>query len=255
MILFRLTYAYIERVHQTTKLPGFSVAITRLPSDATVTARLMTPDVSKMDSHLTYTLTLNHRAALLREMVDTTFQIAQARCMNDYKKLVPFNLRFAEGDVVLAERPLLIASATGPINHEGYSKFLPRRTDRCPAISVRPKCDKSGQDGIRNAVSITKLTSVAKEERLKMKIRPDSKKSTATSLVEESADDEKNSYAVENNVEREDRTMGLCCTVLWNGYESLKSNVEPPLTSLSTSWRHTGNEYKNVYEGTNLQTE
>lgn len=131
-----LTYANNVQVHQTTKLLTFSLEIFGLPPRPAAIAHLMPPDVSKIDSPLAYRLILIHRAALLKKTGNTNFKKAQACYKNDYYTHIRFPRRFAEGNYVFVEGPLLLGPPEDHVAYERYSKLLLRRTESYQVISV-----------------------------------------------------------------------------------------------------------------------
>lgn len=63
--VFSPTYAYNVQIHQTTKLPPFSLATNGILPEPTAMVRPTPPDVSDIDSPLAYSTRLIRRATLL----------------------------------------------------------------------------------------------------------------------------------------------------------------------------------------------
>lgn len=177
-----LTYAYFVKIHQTTKLPSFSLEITGLRHGPTATGQSIVPDVRKIDTPIAYRLLFFHRAALLKQMADTNSKKAEARYKKEYGKHARFEPLFSADNYVLLKHPPLTASDADLMVFEGYSRLQPRGTGLYRVISAELVYAINDQDGIQYTVSINRLTRADGEGRLKMEVKSDSRTTGAPIL-------------------------------------------------------------------------
>lgn len=181
--MFPLTYAYNVQVHRTTMLLPFNLAITLPPPGPVAIARPASPDVGEIGSLLAYRLHLIHRSALLRKMADANFNKAQARFKNNYDMDVRFEPRFSACDYVFVGSHPLMASAADCMAFRGYAKLLLQRMGPYQVISAGPEHSKIDQNNTRNIISINLLARAAKEGKLSMNVRSDSRKNADINLA------------------------------------------------------------------------
>lgn len=110
-----------------------------------------------------------HGVDVLRKNSDKNCKKAQEQYKKNYDNNVRSEQCFLAGDYLFVERSHPTASAADKMAHERYWKLLYRLTRSYQAISFGPENAKIDQDGIRNIVSISRLTRTVKEERIIIK--------------------------------------------------------------------------------------
>lgn len=152
---------------------------------------------------------------------------AQVRQKKNYNKHIRLEPRFAADYYTFLERSPLIASPEDQAAYERHSKLLLGRRWPYLVISSGSECEKIAQDGIRNNISINRLTKVAKEAGLEWKLHPLKNKNRYQPRDCGTERKQKSFYAVERIVEHENRSTKTYYTVSWYGYGTREDMVEP----------------------------
>lgn len=117
-----LTYAYSTQGHRITRLPTFSLFLSRQPPGPTIRkASLMLPNVEHTDCTMALRIRNICRAAELKRMSDKTLRQDQERCKGDHDKKVWLESTFASGYYAFAERLPLTITAAERLSTETYS--------------------------------------------------------------------------------------------------------------------------------------
>lgn len=107
-----LTHAYSPQMHSATKLPPFSLVLSRQPSTpGRSTQQRMPHEVYQIDSSKAMRIRLIWRAAELERITDRNLREAQRLYKQENHKKVCFKPTFVTGDYVFVKRPFLTTTA------------------------------------------------------------------------------------------------------------------------------------------------